>query len=255
LRPECPGSIEISSWLNGEVVGTVGAGIALATIARERETESLAKQFADPVFWSFEAEAYLLKGEYESVLEVGRKALQGLPESDILPRARVAAITAEAAKRLGQYDEAMQLLESVVMRDPGVIRRLGFSLPVSPNVSGLDEQQVSGLLEVIDDSPMFEVVPWGFNLEMGPESVGLSLANGTQILSVRVPKAKNTDEGFQIRQIARTAHFDLLVPKVDVTQSDIRSLDGGLLGGGRASEKVKSILKDLVDPKEPGNPQ
>ena len=139
------------------------------------------------------------------------------------------------------------------MRDPGVIRRLGFSFPVAPEISGLEDEQNKALRDVIDDSPLFDVVPWGFVLSMSPESASLSLANGTTILSVRVPKAKNEDSSFIVRQIARTVHFDLLVPKVDVTQSDIRSLDGGLLGGGRVSEKVKSIMKDLVDPDTPRN--
>ena len=50
-------------------------------------------------------------------------------------------------------------------------------------------------------------------------------------------------------QIAKTSHFDLLIPRVDITQSDIRSLDGGVLGGERTSDKVESILDSIVNPK------
>jgi hypothetical protein len=43
-----------------------------------------------------------------------------------------------------------------------------------------------------------------------------------------------------------------LTPNVDVTQADIRSLDGSLGGGGKASDHVKSILDEVLD--EGGQP-
>ena len=255
LRPECPGSIEMPSWLNGEVVATVGPGVALATIASERETETLPMRFADPVFSTFEAEAFLLKRDYESALETANKALSGLPESDVLPRARMAMIAAESAKYLGKREEVIQHLEQVLIRDPGLVRRMGFRLPVAPVASGFGAPDERWLIDIIENSPLLEVVPWGFRLDLSPDSVHLGLPDGTRLLQARVPKSKNPDQEFQLRQVARTAHFELLVPNVDVTQSDIRSLDGGVLGGGRASDKVKSILKDLMNPPPVNRPQ
>jgi hypothetical protein len=37
-----------------------------------------------------------------------------------------------------------------------------------------------------------------------------------------------------------------LVPNVDVTQADIRSLDGGLTGGGSAAERTKNVLQEML---------
>jgi len=249
LRPECPGSIEISSWLNGEVVGAVGAGVTLATIERERETESLEARFAEPVFSGYAAEAYLLKHDYELAVAAGEKALAGFPESDVLPRARVAMITAAAARELGDRQRVIELLETVLLRDPGVIRRLGFTLPVRMSITGFTEDEAVEILDVLGDSPLFDQREWGLLLNVAPGTVSLALPNGTQLVTARVPPTKNTDFSFRTRQIAKASHFDLLIPRVDITQSDIRSLDGGVLGGERTSDKVESILDSIVNPK------
>ena len=248
LRPECPGSIEISSWLNGEVVRAVGAGVALATIEQEKETETLEEQFSEPVFSGYAAEAYLLKHDYDAAVLAGEKALAGFPDSDVLPRARVAVVTAMAARELGDRQRAIELLETVLLRDPGAIRRLGYTLPVRMTVTDFAANEAQEILDVLSDSPLFEQREWGLLLDVSPSKVSLSLPNGTQILTARIPPTKNTDLPFRIRQIAKVAHQDLLIPRVDITQSDIRSLDGGVLGGERTSEKVESILDSIVNP-------
>jgi hypothetical protein len=79
------------------------------------------------------------------------------------------------------------------------------------------------------------------------------LPDGSEITRVAVKKAGPRDDEAVARRIARSAHEDLLVPQVDVTQADIRSLDGGLGGGGRASERAKSVLEEVLEA-PPGSP-
>ncbi len=47
LRPECPGSVEMPAWMDGELIDVVGPGVALAGIAAGRKEETLPPALAD----------------------------------------------------------------------------------------------------------------------------------------------------------------------------------------------------------------
>ena len=123
------------------------------------------------------------------------------------------------------------------------------TLPVRMSVTGFAQNEADEVLDLLGGSPLFEQREWGLLLNVTPGTVSLALPNGTQLVTARIPPTKNTDFSFRARQIAKTSHFDLLIPRVDITQSDIRSLDGGVLGGERTSDKVESILDSIVNPK------
>ncbi len=245
LRPECPGSVEVPAWLDGEVVQVVGPGVTLAGVAQAREEETLEPAFAGPVFAAFEAEAYWLDGDLESAFERAGIAAEQLPAVEVLLRARAQAIAADAAWRLGRVGPALAHFEAVLQADPGVLRRLGIRLPVSVVGSG-SRAGVTAAVDHLDGSPRFERADGGFLLRLSEAEVGLASPDGSELLTARVGKGPADDEAALGRRIARAAHFELLVPKVDVTQADVRSLDGGLTGGGRASERARSILDSIL---------
>jgi tetratricopeptide (TPR) repeat protein len=245
LRPECPGSIEMPAWLDGELVRVVGPGVALAGIARGRREETLPPDLADQIFLSLEAEAHLEDGDEELALAKAQRALELLPTFEVLLRARVAMIAAEASRREGDLDAALGYFRIALSGDPGVIRRLGFTLPVQ--LSALDDTPaVAGALEMLSSSPLLEAGDWGFVLQVGEEGAILSESDGSQILSLRFGAIRKDSDEAAARSIARAIHADLLTPNVDITQADIRSLDGSLGGGGKASDRVKSIMDEVI---------
>ncbi len=246
LRPECPGSIEMPAWLDADVIQVVGPGVALAAIAQARREETLPEHLVEPVFAGLEAEAYLAQGDDRRALEKAELAAKGLLPAEALLRARAAAVGAEAARRLGKYADAVRLLGNVLTVDPGVIRRLGFKLPLEVLAEG-DSPAVREAKSALESSPLFDVGTWGFRLTLSETAVALSLPDGSELTRVPVKAGKKDDDSLA-RRIARAAHEDLLVPQVDVTQADVRSLDGGLGGGGRASERAKSVLEEVVGP-------
>lgn len=246
LRPECPGSIELPEFLDGDVVQVVGPGVALAAIEQGRKEETLPPELADQIFKAFEAEAYSLRGDHRAALEHAEWVLQHIAPTEALLFARSAAIAASSAMELGRYDKAMQHYTEVLAKDPGVLRRLGYTLPVVLEAGG-DSPEVARALELLEDSPLFVQEPWGFRLVVGADSAALLLEDGTEVFSVAIPAAKSGDADGVARRIARAVHRELLVPEVDITQADIRSLDGSLGSGGRASERVKSILEEVLE--------
>jgi pentatricopeptide repeat protein len=246
LRPECPGSIELPEWLDAEIIHVVGPGVALAAIREARFEETLPPELSELIFRSFEAEAYLLRGDEAAALENASWVVEHLPPSEALLRARAAAIAAQAAVETGDYEQAMQMYTVVLSTDPGVIRRLGFTLPVVLE-AGEDTPEVAEALELLSGSPLFEQDGWGFRLVVRAQSASLMLEDGTELFTVRIPAARSGDAEGVSRRIARAVHRELLVPEVDVTQADIRSLDGALGSGGRASERAKSILEEVLE--------
>lgn len=250
LRPECPGSVELPSWLDGEVVQVVGAGVATAGIRAARREETLPEALSEPVFRAFEAEAHFLAGRYPEAKEAALFAVENLAPVESLRRARVAALGAAAAERSRDLATARGLYEAALGQDPGVFRRLGLTLPVRLEL----EQRTAAAEQArrwLAGSPFFREARHGFTLAVAESFVALRLPDGSELFRapVRPGKGETTEE--IARRIAKTAHFDLLVPEIDITQADIRSLDGGLTGGGRASERTKNLLEEILGPKAP----
>jgi len=121
---------------------------------------------------------------------------------------------------------------------------MGLRLPVVIDKMAEDEA-IDRAAQLLEASPFFEVGQWGFSLGIEDDSVILRLPDGSFLFHAPV-KAGPKDVDSVARRIARAAHQDLLVPSVDVTQADIRSLDGGLTGGGRATERAKSVLDEVM---------
>lgn len=250
LRPECPGSVELPSWLDGEVVQVVGAGVAWAGIQAARREETLPAHLSEPVFRAFEAEAHFLAGRYAEARDAAAFATENLAPVESLRRARVAAFGAAAAERARDLAAARGFYEAALGQDPGVFRRLGLTIPVK-----LEADQRSAATEKakgwLSDSPFFREARHGFTLSVAESFVALRLQDGSELFRAPVRPGKGETAEQIARRIVKTAHFDLLVPEIDITQADIRSLDGGLTGGGRASERTKNLLEEILGPSAP----
>jgi tetratricopeptide (TPR) repeat protein len=245
LRPECPGSIELPEWLDAEVIHVVGPGVALAAIEDGRMEETLPPELSELIFRSLEGEAELEAGDDAEALEHASWVVQSLPATEALLRARAAAVAARAAWNLKKVDRAMEMYSVVMASDPGAIRRMGFTLPVVL-VAGNDRPEVLRAVELLKSSPLFEEEPWGFQLQVFGDGALLALQDGTEVLRLHIAGGKSKDDD-AARRIARAVHRELLIPNVDITQADIRSLDGSLGSGGRASERAKSVLDEVLE--------
>lgn len=248
LRPECPGSIELPEWLDAEVVHVVGPGVALAAIAEARAEETLPPELSELIFRALQAEAELAKGEDEAALDGATFAIEHLPATEVLLRARSAAVGARAARNLKRYDRALELYGTVMASDPGAIRRMGLTLPVSISAAS-PGPEIEGAIQLLKKSPLFDEEPWGFELRIDAEGASLLLADGTEVARVSSPAGKAASPEVASRRIARAVHKEILVPNVDITQADIHSLDGSLGSGGRASERAKSVLDEVLEPR------
>lgn len=244
VQPYMGGLVKIPSWVEPELVQVLGPGPVESAVHEGRFLETLptARGFFD----ALDTEIAALRGDAAKTLSRAELALTHLPESEILLRARIALLAAQASEdpeaQVGWYSLVLQL-------DPGTVRRQAASLPVVIESSSDTEAQRAA--ELLDASPRLRVRSSGFRV--GVESDGSRLTaclrgpDGT-LFGCGSATAKPDDEEESLaRRVAADFHLNLFAPRIDLSQADMNSLDGSnVAGGGRSAERMRIILDGLT---------
>jgi len=252
LRPYLAGSMEAPEWIGPELVALLGPGVVAAALNEARGRETLPE--AEGYFLAFETEIAALLGDERRALERMDKALAVLPSSEVLLRARVTVLGARAAFEIGDLPRAVEFFGQAMQMDPGAVRRLGASLPVVfYEAPGAVARAAADHLR---DSPRFtDSRNGGFQVrvEGGEEDGAAYLLSplGTVLASATVtPRAGDTVETMA-RRLAKEFHATAFAPRLDLTQADLRTLDGSpLAGGARSRERLRSVLSAVVEETE-----
>jgi tetratricopeptide (TPR) repeat protein len=165
FRMYLAGGLEpIPSWLVGDLVPILGAGVSSVVLDMVREAEE--DDALEPYYVAFEAEIALHDGDRKEALRLAEEALASLPEFEALLRARVAAIAGEAAWELGSKQAALGFWATAMQRDAGIIRRRGIVLParIVNQASGPVAERA---VELLESSPRFDLgESEGFTIEL-----------------------------------------------------------------------------------------
>jgi len=248
LRPYLAGSIELPEWLEPELFVALGPGVVAAALARARADEDLAG--ADGYFAASAAEIARLEGDAEKALASAEEALEKLPGAEALLRARTAGVGAWAAHELGKTAKNLELLDLLMQIDPGTVRRLGLSLPTTIEAAQTNLAQNAG--DLLAASPRFDIeAGLGFRLKVDGNEKGAQACildpHGTRLGCARVVPRAGEDTDTLTRRLVEELHTAAFAPRLDLTQADLRSLDGSpTAAGGRASEKILGVLSDLI---------
>jgi len=274
FRPYVHGGLEpLPSWLVGELVDIVGAGVSRVMLERARESES--DDTLNPYYDALEAEVALAEGDTGAALSLVDRALGSLPETEVLLRARVAAVGAEAAQEAGSDAQYVGFLATTMQLDAGTIRRRGLSLPAVVR-NGATGSVAQGVDAALADSPRLHEGT-GFVLEISGAGRALRLClsteGGTELSCTavdlteartrvgaaaaptkvappgaepeQVETALLTDE----QAIARTLqafHDRAFGFGLELSAIDARSLDGTTVVSEEAArEKMQSVLDDI----------
>ncbi|MEM7353471.1 MAG: hypothetical protein AAF657_21925, partial [Acidobacteriota bacterium] len=247
LRPYLAGSVEIPEWIEPELTALLGPGIVAAAIDKARARETLAE--TEGYFLAYEAEIAALQGSQREALRLADSAREALPPHEVQLRDRVAALAAQAALDAGLNQRAIELLDTAFQGDPGIIRRLGLSIPtVFAPAEGRLAEMTRRLLR---RSPRFDRASGGYQIVVeGDDTTGIASlydAQRTRLSKVEVKaRAGETIEDLA-RRLAAEFHNATFAPRIDLTQADIASLDGSpTAGGGRASDRLRNVLSELT---------
>lgn len=245
LRPYLAGAVEIPEWLEPELVAILGPGIVASALEETRQQETLER--AEGYFRVYDTEIAWRRGALTEALLAAEQTLMELPEKEVLLRARAAAIGAQAAFESGDAGRALELFDHALQLDPGVVRRLGLALPCTfaASPTPLAEEAMRALVR----SPRFTRSQTGFRIQIeAVEEVATACLEGPQgarltCVEVRPRAGENVSE--RARRLARELHVEAFAPRLDLTQADLRSLDGSPTVG--SSEHLRTVLSDVIE--------
>jgi hypothetical protein len=206
-------------WLLGELIGTLGPGVVRAAVNRVsvRDTRESAPAYYDAVL----AEVALAQREYAEAVEHAERSLRGLQPGDALLRERVRAVL---AKSLSDPRQTTALYEEILSTDPGLFRRLGWSLPVE--VRSSDAAIDRDLAEAILRSPRFESSSEGLRVQVDGARICLFGRTGTAWGCGEVELEEDETGRAYEQRIVDAFHAEIFSPRVDLSRIDINSLDG-----------------------------
>jgi tetratricopeptide (TPR) repeat protein len=206
-------------WFLGELIGALGPGVARAAIAQVAKDDP--RRGATAYYGAVLAEVSLAQRDYEEAIKHAEQALKGLQPGDALLRQRVVAVL---AKSLSDPRETTALYEEVLATDPGLFRRLGWSLPVEAQSS--DAEIDRALAKAVMRSPRFESSGNGLRIQVDGARICLFGRTGTSWgCSEAELEADETGESYAQR-VVDSFHDIIFSPRVDLSRIDINSLDG-----------------------------
>jgi len=252
LLPHAPGRVPMPEWLELDQVELLGSGAV--EVALRRLDARPPPDAVEAYTQAFYAECARVDGRDLESLERSMIALQGLPRWEALLRARVAAGAGASALAQGRAEEAAPFFDLAWQTDPAVIRRLGMALPARFAASG--GPAASEALELIRASPRFEPAANGFEVRVeqrGDSLIGCLHGPHGEVLrcaDVRPGARSAIDQDPLPMQLARAFHEQAFAPRADLTQVDIRSLDGSSVVSGGGDARVRSVLDELLGSSE-----
>ncbi len=247
------GTVDAPVWLLGDLVEVLGPGVVGAVLEQARAAEQMPGLHA--YYDGFEAEVALAQGEHRRALDLAQRALADLPHSERLVRARVAAVGAEGARRAGDLAAAMPLFEQAMQGDPGVVRRLGLALPATVEVAS-SQTAARHAGDLLERSPRLRETPGGFRVSVEDQGAGLraclvSPAGGIVGCATGEPAPADSDDpiGDAARGLARAFHAETFAMPMNLSATDLRSLDGTTaLDAEAARERMNRTLDELMAP-------
>lgn len=213
-------------WLAGELADVLGAGVVRESVRLARAEDE--REGSAPYYDAFEAEAALSAGDATRARELATRCLADLNPAEALLRARVLAILAESSRQLGDARGASSAYGEAFQIDPGVFRRLGWSVPVRYELQG-------GLAEDVGDyiasGGRFDTEDWGLTVRVAADRASgracLLDPGGAELGCAEEDANADGETGDEFAsRLARTFFDAAFAPRVALSQADANGLDG-----------------------------
>jgi len=172
LRPYAPLDVHIPEWIEPEIIRLMGTGVMTGLL--DQALQSGAFMLNTGYYHSYATEIAALEKRHDEVLSSGQRALEMLPQQEILLKARINARMGESAWREGLQQQAIEFYREALQLDPGILRRLDASIPVI--FTGNNDELSRHAIRFLKRSPRFRAERAGFRLEIaGTENVSVCL--------------------------------------------------------------------------------
>ncbi len=249
------GSISLDRpWLLPATVSVFGPGpIQAAVQQRLKDLDAQKDELATPVDGaSFDPQAerpYLLavssealnaQGDYPQAEKLLNQCLEVLPPREAGLRHRVQANLIVSLEGQSKNQEALHYYQRIMESDPSLLRQLGLRLPIQWSSSGSLGDVAAGRLA---GSPRFREQRSAFAAKVTSDSSGISGIvtgpDGAVLKRIRIAATKDPD--LDLIDFCRSFHDQLFSPVIDLSQSDIYSIDSSPQAA--SAKDLEKILK------------
>lgn len=216
-------------WIVGDLVPIVGAGVMLQALrqARKHDPRSGAKAY----YAAFAAEAYGQRGDLQACRQQAKKALANLPASETLLRARTSAVAGRCAHAAAQPGDSLRAYRDAMRHDPGVLRRLGISLPV--RLASTRPELNEPALDFAKSSPRFRLVgnaDEAFSIEVRLQGTRMAAClqdlDGSKHACAEQTLRSQASPDDLLGQVLQKLQQQAFAPRIDLSQRDVNTLDG-----------------------------
>lgn len=238
LRPYLAGGIPVDVD-----VDAIGPGVVASALSRARRLDT-APGFA-PYFDQVEAQVALAQGRRSAALAAAERAIEALPRAEALRRANAAALGARAALDSGRAADAARLFDLALQVHPGALRAPGLRLPVAWRASG--DPLSRAALDLLRGSPRLAADGGlGFAVSVEGTRACLSGPGGRTYSCASIDPRPGESERDAASRLALEFHERAFAPRLDLSQSDLNSLDGSPTAGGtRGERRFEDVLEGL----------
>lgn len=242
---------DVMPWYGTDMLALFGAGVMRQAIEEVRAIETDYPAEAGAFLDAYLAELAWREGDFDDALRRGESVLLRLPKEPRLMRHRILAWMADARRRTGDHEGARRDFAAVLDLYPTVLRQLDIALPIA--IDDLRGPRAAEIADRLGDSPRFVVeaaAPFTVRIEDADDRIALCLT----VAKRRCAELTGDDLKASEQPIADAIdrfHDTVLSPAIELTQSDINSLDGravrqdarraldGLLGPEKRAEEKK----------------
>ena len=228
-------------WLVGDIVDILGPGPVRAAIAEARRAD---RRPRSPGYYdAFDAEACAAGGDDAEARRLAQSAITKLPQAEAVLIVRMRAILATLALDAGGAPGAV--LSPIFERDPSLLRRRRIVVPVRIGARGALGDEVR---DALARSPRFDETS---------SDIAISIVASTSTARICLAGARGESfgcgeatarSGENARSFVQRAvdefHRVAFSPRVNLSQTDIASLDGSTRG-------TRDPLRGLRDIDEP----
>jgi tetratricopeptide (TPR) repeat protein len=241
-------SLPVPVWLLGDLVDVLGADIAAVALERARERAS--SPALAPYYDALWTEVHWRDGDDDEAVRSADAALAALPAGEVLLRARVAAIAADASGRARGLDAALPYFATALAADGGALRRLGLALPVE--VRGPDDGPGGAAAELLRASPRLDAERGAFVVVVtGAAELQACLRTREDALAFCVSAAPDAetaaDADLLAVRLVEAFHDRAFAMPMQLSNVDLGSLDGtSTVATEVARERSRELLDELA---------
>ncbi|MFN8613275.1 MAG: tetratricopeptide repeat protein [Vulcanimicrobiota bacterium] len=218
-----------------------GAGAVIAAVERSLKVDKPEMEARKPYLTAILGEAYYYDWRVNDAQTTLEEAIKILPAAEVKLRNRCKAVLVRVLNQQGKYSEAMQLLQALMDTDPSQLRACQVALPIQIETDGGRSANLAR--NWLYASPRCQKSGSGFVLKLQGDDKQvqgqLISPDGTSAGRFEGQPRGNAPDA--ARSFCEVFHSQAFAPIIDLSQGDIRSIDGST-GAVRAD-----ALKNLTE--------